>query len=862
MALSAGTRLGPYEILALIGAGGMGEVYRARDTRLKRDVALKVLPEIFAGDRERLARITREAEVLASLNHPHIAAIYGVEDRALVMELAEGDEPCGPMSFDAAWHIASQIVEALEYAHDKGIVHRDLKPANVKVSAEGSVKLLDFGLAKAFTEQSAISGTDRPEQSPTLTIGATQVGVILGTAAYMSPEQAKGKTVDRRADIWAFGVMFYELLTGQRLFKGEDIADTLAQVLTRDPDLSKVPARAHKLLRRCLERDPKKRLREIGEIRHYVEEPPPAAEPPRRSRLPLLASLVAALALLLAVGQWLRPAREQRLIHSLILPPEQWSFRCAGDDAGPAVLSPDGKRLAFAAAAGDGKVQLWMRPLDSLAAQPLAGTEGAMFPFWSPNSRSVGFFADGKLKTVEASGGNVAVIADAPVTRGGSWSRDDVILFAPDFLTPIMRVSASGGAPAAVTAFDAKLQEVSHRWPWFLPDNKHFLYTSRDRGVFVASLDRAEAPRRLLPESSNAVYSAGFLLYTRANVLLARPFDASRREFTGPAVILSQAVQSEPVSDRGCFTAAADGLIAYHAGAGKTRLSWFDHTGKRLGAVGAPALQQGVEIAPDGKRAAVVISDGSGGRSVWIYEFAREIRARVISANTPFTGIVWSPDGKRLAVSLQRDGLYIVLAKDVEGSGGEEVIVRSPHEINVTQWHANGTMIFMARDPKSGWDITRLPPGEKGRDRVPLPLLHTEANEMGGVLSPDGRWLAYQSDESGGRSPEAYVASFPTGDHKRQVSTAGSDLLRWNRNGKELLLAVGDRLMAAPVRAVGGMLEVDTPRLLFESGLPCIAFEFACFDIAPDGARLLLVDSLQPRPPVVLVQSWLAALKK
>jgi Tol biopolymer transport system component len=842
----------------------MGEVYLARDKRLKRDVALKVLPDAFANDRERLARITREAEVLASLNHPHIAAIYGVEDRALVMELAEGTEPHGPMSFNDAWKIGSQIVDALEYAHDKGIVHRDLKPANVKVSDEGSVKLLDFGLAKAFTEQAAPSASSTPDVSPTLTIGVTQLGVILGTASYMSPEQAKGKSVDRRADVWAFGVMLYELLTGQRLFKGEDIADTLAQVLTKEPDLGRVPARANKLLRRCLEKDPRKRLRDIGEVRYYIE-PVPAipANPPRRSKiLPVAAAMALVGVALAGIALWVQPFHEHAVIRSAILPPEQWTFHCAGDDAGPAVLSPDGKRLAFVAIATDGKVQLWVRQLDSLVGQPLAGTEGAMFPFWSPNSHSIGFFADGKLKTIDATGANVAVLADAPTTRGGAWNRDDDILFAPDFLTPLMLVSSSGGTPRPVTHLDEKLHEVSHRWPCFLPDGKHFLFTSRDRGVFVASLDGLEAPHRLLRESSNAVYSAGYLLYFRANVLFARPFDAGRREFTGAAVTLSQAVQSEPLSDRGCFTASATGLLAYHAGAGQTRLAWFDRNGKRVGMLGAPALQQGVEIAPDGKRAAIVISDGSGGRSLWIYEFGREIKSRVLSANTPFTGLAWSPDGKRLAMSLQRDGSYLVIVKDSGGSSAEEVIVRSRYEINLTQWHSNGTMVFMMRDPKTGWDIAYLPPSDKGRERTPLPVLHTDANEMGGALSPDGRWLAYQSDESGGRSPEAYITSFPTADHKQQISTGGADLLLWNPNGKEFVFVTGGKLMAAPVNAPRGTLELKPPHVLFELGMPCLAFELACLDIAPDGNRFLIEDSIEPHPPVVLVQNLLAALKK
>jgi Tol biopolymer transport system component len=860
MALAAGTSIGPYKILSAIGAGGMGEVYRAKDTRLKRDVALKLLPEIFASDPGRLARFTREAEVLASLNHPNIASIYGVEDGALVMEFVDGEPPRGPMPFDQAWHIMSQIVNALEFAHDRGIVHRDLKPANVKVTADGVVKLLDFGLAKAFTEETHAPANQ--EHSPTLTLGATQLGVILGTAAYMAPEQAKGKSVDRRADIWAFGVMLYELLTGQPLFKGEDVSETLAQVLTKEPDLSRTPARAQKLLRRCLEKDPKKRLRDISEARYHIDEP--VAPAPRRS-MPALPWVIAGVMLLLAaVAYWLRPARENRVIRAFIPAPEQASYRCQGDDAGPAVLSPDGQRLAFSATGADGKVQLWVRPLDSVVAQTIPGANGAMFPFWSPNSRSLGFFADGKLKKIELASGTVSVLADAPSTRGGTWNRDDVIVFAPGLTSALMRVPASGGAATPVTRLDVKRHEISHRWPSFLPDGKQFLYTSRQQGIFAASLDGAEPPRRLLEESSNALYREGFLLYSHASVLLARPFDAGRREFTGSAITLIQTIQAEPGSDRACFTASDNGLLAYDAGLSESQLTWVDRRGNRTGTLGGPGLVQGVAVAPDGKRVAAVISDGSGGRSVWIYEAARGIRQRLISANTIYLGLAWSPDSNRVVTAVQRDGTYVLLSKEAGGSGGEELLFRSGFEISVSQWLANGGMALMIRDPKTGFDIFYLPPKGKGPERTPVPVIRGDASEIGGVVSPDGRWVLYGSDESAGGITEIYVAAFPSGSHRQQVSPSGVDVSAalWGPNGKEIFLVSHKKLMAAPVRPVGDALQTETPRLLFDLHADCILFEMSCFDVTPDGKGFLVLEPTGTPPPVALLQNWTAGLKK
>jgi serine/threonine protein kinase len=521
MGLTSGTKLEPYEITGAIGAGGMGEVYRARDTRLGRDVALKVLPQAFARDAERVARFRREAQVLASLNHPNIAAIYGFEDsggvHALVMELVEGPTLAeriakGPIAVEEALPIAKQLCEALEYAHERGIVHRDLKPANIKLASNDAVKILDFGLAKALQGDAASGDIS---SSPTITRMATQAGIILGTAAYMSPEQAKGKSVDRRADIWAFGCVLFEMLTGKMAFSGETVTDTLAAVIRAEPDWFLLPADTpqaiRQLLRRCLKKDAKQRLQSVGDARIAVEEVLSGASPEaasvsaegRESRLrnqwsralPWAATaLLTIVAALLAIGYLWRAPQPAPVIVSQILPPPNQSFALGGNSAGPPVLSPDGRKLAFAAMGSDGKQQLWVRSLDSSAAQPLAETDGAMYPFWSPDGGSLGFFADGKLKRIDASGGPPLTLCDAPNGRGGAWNASGTILFTPDLTATVYRVPAAGGTPTEVVK--PSLNTGSNRWPQFLPDGKHFLFydhsatdTREDSGTFVGSLD-------------------------------------------------------------------------------------------------------------------------------------------------------------------------------------------------------------------------------------------------------------------------------------------------------------------------------------------------------------------------------------
>src|SRR4051812_12032723 len=605
MSLSPGIRLGPYEIVALVGAGGMGEVYRARDPKLQRDVAIKVLPALFARDPERLARFEREARTLAALNHPHIAQVYGVVDlpteaggHALVLEFVDGDDLAqriarGPVPLDEALPLAAQIAEALEAAHEQGIVHRDLKPANIKARADGDVKVLDFGLAKALAAADPAARDVLPdaiENSPTITspFQMSRVGVILGTAAYMAPEQAKGKPVDKRADIWAFGCVLFEMLTGVRPFAGEDVTDTLAAIVRGEPDWSLLPADTPPalriLLRRCLTKDRRERLPDIGAARLELKDAqlPGAtrdaaqarAAPPRRAMLPwaLLGAVMLASIAALWFGLRSRPAPDTRVYKSVILPPGPLS----GAPALRMQISPDGRRLAFVAADESGRMQLWVRPLDGFAAQPLTGTTNAAAPFWAPDSRRIGFSADGKLKKVDTRDGTVTTICAGGLAPPATWNADDVILFSP-IGGGISRVAAEGGTPVPVTRLGAG--ERVHIAPFFLPDGRHFLFTAGRSeagraGVFVGSLESPDTVR-LLDLSTNTMYSDRHLLFMRDTTLMAQPFDPGTATLSGAPMPIAEGVQINMATGTGAFSVSQSGVLVYQTGTSAgTQLTW------------------------------------------------------------------------------------------------------------------------------------------------------------------------------------------------------------------------------------------------------------------------------------------------
>ena len=924
MALTPGTRLGVYEITAQIGEGGMGQVYRATDTKLKRQVAIKILPPTLTVDADRCARFQREAEVLASLNHPGIAAIHGLEEgggmTALVMELVEGEDLSqriarGPIPIDDALAIARQIADALEAAHEQGIIHRDLKPANIKLRADDVVKVLDFGLAKALEPGSGIGGPPNLANSPTITSPAMTVrGMILGTAAYMAPEQAKGKPVDKRADIWAFGCVLYELLAGRRAFAGDDVSTTLAAVLLKDPEWGALPASTpvalRSLLTRCLTKDPKARLRDIGETRFRIDEllggaPDEAGAPvvtPAVSRwrrvVPWAAAGVLALGSMLigtVVGR--RSAGDVTSIAVpvtfAVAPPENTSFGGPpGGGTGTATqvaVSPDGRNIAFVAGA-QAAYQIYLRPVASLAARAIPGTDGGTFPFWSPDSRFIGFFAGGKLKKAPFAGGPAVVLCDAPFGRGGTWSRDNVILFAPGEVAnapgreTLWRVSGAGGVPAVVTRIDPANADTRHRWPHFLPDGRHFFYTevfgapgtsAKPSTIRIGSLEPGEADVMLLQAESSAAYASGHVLFARDETLMAQPFDPDARQINGEAFPVAERVSQEgsryvgaSLSENGTLVYGGDDSLAV------TQPTWRDRTGRALGSVGGPAPHLNLALSPDERRVAVAVGAVNlQNVDIWIIDMARNGRSRLTGEAGVHGSPVWSPDGTRIAFQSRRSGKLSLREKRVGGTSPDESLVEGVGNtvaIAPTSWSANGRYIaytLRGAFPRTS-DVWILP---LFGDRKPFPLVHTNYFEGEAVFSPDGRWIAYTTDDSG--QANVFVQPFPEAGEKLQVSTAGGYAPIWRADGKELYYLRADwTLMAVPIDTTG-RVDAGTPQALFPTGMFNTGFNTGqtsfsvgqTHAVSKDGQRFLL-NARTPQssnvPPLTVVVSWMAAIQR
>jgi Tol biopolymer transport system component/predicted Ser/Thr protein kinase len=871
-----------YRITAKLGEGGMGEVWRATDTKLNREVAVKILPAAFAQDADRMARFQREAQVLAALNHPNIAAIYGVEDRAIVMELVDGPTlgeriSQGPIPLADALEIARQIADALEAAHEKGIVHRDLKPANIKVTPEGRVKVLDFGLAKAMAAETAPGD---PASSPTLTLRSTQLGVILGTTAYMSPEQAKGKTVDRRADIWAFGVVLAEMLTGRPLYGGETVSDTLAAVLLKEPPLDGLPGDTpsdiRRLLRRCLAKDAQQRLRDIGEARIAIDEclANPGAEEAEVETAPsgkkpgvwIGAALAIALAAL-ALVYFRQNRAELPVLRLTLAPPDGAALGHTFGLVSAFAVSPDGRRVAFVAHSAGGKDQLWVRSLSTFAAQPLAGTEDASYPFWSPDSRFIGFGADGKLKTIDANGGPALTLASAPNLRGGTWN-GDVILFAGQ-TGPLQRVSSAGGVSRPAMQLDASKLERNHRFPWFLPDGHHFLYSALIAGnapnLRIGDLDSGDT-KTLLEADSNAIYASGYLLYLRESNLMAQPFDPKRLVTTGNAVPVAEKVGRiyTLAGAFGIFSASANGVLIYVSGeAGAFSLTWLDRTGKRLGNVGVPGILGRVRISPDGKSAALWAAPG-GNQDIWIYDLERGLPRRFTFDSTPEVEAIWSPDGRTLIFNSARKGHFDLYHKNADGTGAEELLYADDMMKGPTSWSPDGRfLLYGAGNPKTLADIWVLPMTQQsGAPAKPYPWLQTQFAESEAVFSPDGQWVAYRSNESGRN--EIYVAPFSGPGGKRRVSTAGGTVPRWPAEDNEIFYIGGDStLMAVPVAARGAALDIGEAHPLFVFPSTGVG---VMYDVSAKGRILAILPPQEggktANEALQFVQNWSAELKK
>jgi serine/threonine protein kinase len=884
-------KISHYEVVEKIGAGGMGEVFRARDTKLGRDVALKILPETFARDAERLGRFEREARLLASLNHPHIASIHGLEHadstHFLVLELVDGEDlskriAYGAIPVEETVRIARQIAEALEAAHEQGVVHRDLKPGNVVADAEGNVKVLDFGLAKAFDTDA--SDVTEMSKSPTIMTGSTVQGVILGTAAYMSPEQARGKRVDKRSDIFAFGCVLFEMLTGKRCFTGETVSDTLASILARDPAWDEIPAQTpsalKRLLRRCLEKDPKQRLRDIGEARVAIdaivtgkvdeESSPVTLEPPPRRRTPWVPWAVAAglavVALVTGASYLRKPAADARVVRAFIPPAENSPFELSSLHPGPAAVSPDGTRIVYSARGEKGIAVLWIRYLNQTQARSFPGTEGAGYPFWSPDGKSIGFIADGKLKRVDAAGGPPLTLCDAPVGKGGTWNQEDIILFAPSFNGPIHRVAAAGGASEAVTEVDSDQGQNSHRFPHFLPDGRNYLYFARaaaamggdgtGSAVYIASLD-GEPARELFRCQSQAIYASGYLLFLRESALMAWPFDPNRREFTGDAFPIVDHVNFLPGASRAIFDASSNGVLVYLAGAATPggQIEWVDRTGETISTLGDRATYSAPRISPDGTKIAVEVTDPRNATwDIWVYDDSRGVRTRFTFGPSALNGSpVWSPDASQLAYRSDRGVKANLYLKSFAGSATEELILDTDHPKDPVDWSSDGKYILYTEyTNETKGDVWALPTSGEGE---PFPFLQSEFIEMHAHFSPNGKWVAYASDESG--RFEVYVAPFPGPGRKWQISSAGGLDPRWRNDGRELFFqSTSNQILSAELEYADAMLIVGADESLFD---------FAGggeYDVAGDGQRILIVrDYDKVTTPLTLVLNWEKELK-
>jgi Tol biopolymer transport system component len=887
MTPTQGSVLLHYRLVDKIGQGGMGVVWKAVDTTLDREVAVKILPDALAADPDRLARFEREAKVLGSLNHPNVATVHGFHEtdgvRFLVMELVPGETleerlKRGAMPPDEALPIARKIVDGIEYAHERGIVHRDLKPANVKLTADGGVKVLDFGLAKALAGDPTTSGpTSTPTVMPTLTSMGSVAGLILGTAAYMSPEQARGSNIDRRADIWAFGAVLFEMLTGRRAFEGDTVSDTLASVLRAPMEWEALPASTPpavlRLLRRCLERDPKKRLRDIGEARIALDtvgtEPelaaaiaPAAVTPPKRSLLPWalfgLASIAAiGLAGLIAT----RKPPEARVVKFTVDPGDKLSRMDWPR------LSPDGRLLAFQGFDAAGKQAIWIRPVDSLTAYPLAGTEGSIWrPFWSPDSRYLGYFDGRQLKKIPVAGGPPQLIGEAENGADGSWGTDGVILFdGRGAIDPLRRIAASGGKPAPALTGDAKDMPASASWPFFLPDGKHYLFMTTGGGagsgnatVCVAGIDKP-GYKKLTETGSRAEYANGYIVYVLHGTLVAHRFDPDRLELSGDPIPLADHVSEN--GTRALLSVSTNGSIAFQPGTGgvTSELLWLDRTGKELGKVGGPDTYLDLALSPDGSRLAYSLNDTrTDTHDIWVRDLARDTASRLTFDPKDDIRPIWSPDGSRIFFSSNRNGNNACWVKASNGTGDEQPVYKDDAgNVFPRDMSRDGRWLVLDRFAAVAQPNVDIVPADGKGTPVRVP---GGTAQLAGELSPDGRFISYVSNETG--TPEVYVQTWPLGGGKWQISNGGGSLARWRGDGKELFYRNGEfQFFAVPV-SLETRFTAGIPQPLFKHRLQVPAVATPSWAITADGQKFLVNGALASTQasPFTVILNWPEAL--
>ncbi len=911
MPLAPGTKLGPYEILSPLGAGGMGEVYRARDTRLDRTVAIKVLPSHLSSNPELKQRLEREAKAISALQHANICTLHdiGSQDGTnfLVMEYLEGQTLAdrlakGPLPAEQVLKIAAEVAQALEKAHQQGITHRDLKPANIMLTKAGA-KLMDFGLAKPGLAKPELSiashsiGQFTPS-TPTMNLASltaaasplTQKGSIVGTFQYMAPELLQGAEADARSDLFSFGCVLYEMITGRRAFEGKSQLSVFTAILEKDPEPINAsqplaPPMLDRLVHACLAKDPADRFQSAHdvamELRWIAESTQTDSAKPtagfgRKQATWAAALLLAFIALAGFAGyRWTKSSAEPMPLHAEIPPPDKFSLDATGDAGGMPVLSPQGDKIAFVAHSGETKL-LWVRALSSDSAQQLDGTAGASHPFWSPDGRYVGFFAGGKLLKIAATGGPVATIADAPNSRGGSWSANDVIVFAPDFNGPLAKVSAQGGAAEPATAID-RTRHTTHRWPWFLPDGKHFIFLAtshtggdpKTNGIYFGSVDSPES-HLVLATDSAAQYASGYLLYRANTALVAQPFDPQKGVLLGPATPLVNNLRDDVGVWRSIFAVSQNGLMVYQRGstdAAKSHLVMFDRLGKTLAdydpqeaTANARALLgvRDVRLSPDNKRVAF-----ASGTDIWTLDLERKTKTRITFDQQVIQEPAWSPDGKALIFSAQLTtggGNVEIRSKSADGSGPEKALFAENNNYHLPGWSPEGKYLtYLWGEGEKMVSLWIRPANGEGKPVAAVQPPSPQSNLSAYRISPDGHWVAYASDESG--QQDIYITTFPEGKGKWRVSANSGAYPAWSGNGRELFFKdLTDTIFVCAVTPKGSEIEVGTPQRLFHAASPGIGVSF---DVTSDGKRLLINHSEEEaQVPLQLVTNWPAELKK